>query len=116
LAVNKNSNGSYDLGISQQNSKFVFETASRAGIKAFDPMNPKHSIKVCIVKLAGLRDYWINQGYDSQESLFWLILGSYNRGVSGMKRYIKYNGTLQTDYALKVAKWKEQLEVEGGLD
>jgi soluble lytic murein transglycosylase-like protein len=117
-AINVNKNQSRDEGICQLNQNFSMELASRAGYSEdkFDAFNARHNIKTAIVHLNGLREYWKTQGYDSDEDLFWLILGSFNRGTTGMKTYMKNNGTMVTDYALNLAKWKELLETEGRLE
>jgi hypothetical protein len=114
-AVNKNNNGTYDLGLTQQNSKYAQAMASRAGIKGFDPMNPYHSIKTCVVKLRGLKDYWINRGITSEEELWFYVSNGYNMGNAGYSNYVKRTGKLSREYDQKISKYKTMLEVEGML-
>lgn len=114
-AVNVNTNGTRDEGIAQLNKRYSKTFATRAGIKNFNTFNPKHNIKAAIVHLNGLRDVWIDKGYTSQELLFPMILGAFNRGVNGLINYHRYNGNWETEYCRKIEEWKYMLETEGRL-
>jgi membrane-bound lytic murein transglycosylase MltF len=116
-AVNTNKNKSKDEGICQLNNQFSKTLASRAniGVDEFNPFNAYQNIKTCIVHFNGLRETWKCKGVTAEEDLFYMTLGSYNRGVNGLIDYHSQTGTWVTDYAEAIARFKEMLETEGVL-
>jgi membrane-bound lytic murein transglycosylase MltF len=82
--------------------------SEQAGIRDFDPYNPKHNIAVGIWYLDYLRSYWWEQGCLDQD-VFSLMLISYNRGIQGCKNYVEKHG-LNNDYVTKVYEYKTKLE------
>lgn len=115
-AINKNTNGSADKGIAQINERYSKEFSARAGIHKYNPYNPQHNIKTAIVHINYLREYWISQGIDDEERLWWYLIGSYNRGINGFKSYVRNNKTIKTEYGKKILYYKEILETEGRLE
>lgn len=116
-AVNVNRNTSRDEGLGQLNQRYSKEFASRAGIdpKVFDPFNPYHNIKTCIVHISDLEESWIDTGFGEKDSLFTVVLTAYNRGTVNTKNLIDKYGTAETDYSKNVLKWQRQLEMKGEL-
>lgn len=117
-AVNKNNNSTKDEGICQLNEVYSRGFANRAGISPsrFNPYNPYHNIKTCIVHIYDLKQSWINTGYKDSKILFWLVCGSYNKGCKAMQTYIKKTSKIKTDYAEQILKYKKILKKEGKLD
>jgi hypothetical protein len=113
-AVNVNKK-SIDKGIAQINSTNFIKFASRSGISNFNPMNPYHSIKVCIEHLYDLKQNWIQRGVTDEETLWYMVLNSYNMGEPNYITYLQDGNPMSRGYDRKISRYKEMLETEGAL-
>ena len=113
---NTNRNGTNDKGLMQINSGYRDWYAELAGIdkEEFNRNNPEHSIKAGIGGVVFLREYWMSQGITNEDLLFNIVLLSYNRGISGAKKYIKKYGYNHA-YVDKIFKYKSDLEQYGEI-
>lgn len=115
-AINKNSNGSYDLGFCQLNSYFLGEYRDNAvkycnlspNVK-FNVFNPDHNIRAGIGTIAYLKNYWVQRGVSDQD-LLEFITGSFNLGCSGFEQYIKKTGKIEREYSRQIEKRKYLLK------
>lgn len=109
---------SRDLGYMGLNDRFKEEHAAFAGVSKdkFDYFNPYHNIRSSMNRLCYIRKYWIRNGVNGDENLWFYMLNSYNMGIEGYKRYLDYNDDLSREYDQKILKWKEMLEVEEMLE
>lgn len=114
-AVNKNTNGTCDLGIAQLNSVNHSYHSSLAGVseKDFDPYNPYMNTKAALGHLRDLYESWSKHGYTG-DALDYTVCGAYNRGTSGMQKYIASRG-IKTDYAKNIIYYRNKLKENGGL-
>lgn len=104
-------------GVMQIHKKYAWRCAELAELETYDIFDFKDNVKMGIAYLAYLRDSYISEGITSQEELTYLTLLAYNRGLDGAKKYIKENGTIISDYAQIVLKYKYEIEQtlkEGG--
>ena len=99
------------LGIMQVNKNYSDSFANMIGLEEYDLFDFEDNVILGFANLIYSRDYWINQGYTSNEDLTMLILASYNRGIGGTIKYIKNNGTSETNYAYNVLSYKFDLEM-----
>lgn len=114
-AINYNSNNTYDSGITQINSKYLKYHCKLVGIdyKNFDVFNPYQAIELTVKLLNYYKEHWKEKGFDSEEELFDLVLGSYNMGMSSMHKKIKTSRSLSNKYSRIVLKHKLDLEKYG---
>lgn len=108
-AINKNTNGTIDIGICQINENTKPLAEKLAG-RELDLFNPKDNILAAILVFDNYRSQLINKGYTSQEDLFEVTLLAYNRGVVGSENYIASRGTHRSSYVKKVLEYKIKLE------
>lgn len=99
------------LGIMQVNKNYSDYFANMIGLEEYDLFDFEDNVMLGFANLIYSRDYWINQGYTSNEDLTMLILASYNRGIGGTIKFIKNNGTFETNYAYSVLGYKFDLEM-----
>lgn len=99
------------LGIMQVNKNYSDSFANMIGLEEYDLFDFQDNVMIAFANLVYSRDYWINQGYTSNEDLTMLILASYNRGIGGTIKFIKNNGTFETNYAYSVLGYKFDLEM-----
>jgi membrane-bound lytic murein transglycosylase MltF len=97
------------MQINKINHKWLSETIC---IEKFDPHNPYHNIEAGIWFLAYIRDYWANK-YEGicDEDLFFLTVLSYNRGMTGARKYIEKYGW-NNSYVTKVYENKSMIETK----
>jgi soluble lytic murein transglycosylase-like protein len=106
--INHNSNGTFDSGLMQINSRSVKWLAELADIKNPNPKNDYHSTKMAIAYLVEERDYWRQLGL-SEEHVFFATLLTYNRGRAGATSYIRKNGW-NSKYVENVLNYKGEFE------
>ena len=100
------------LGIMQVNKNYSDSFAKMVGLDGeYDLFDFETNVRLGFANLIYSRDYWINQGYTSEEDLTMLVLSSYNRGVGGTIKYGRINGTFETNYAHHVLNYKFLLEM-----
>lgn len=97
-----------DYGLMQLNKQNHAWFGEVLNIDKFDPLNPFHNIQAGTWFLSYIRKYWLEHDI-SDEQLFSLMLLSYNRGITGAKRYIQKYGW-ENSYITKVSNYKEQIE------
>jgi soluble lytic murein transglycosylase-like protein len=104
---------SYDgssSGIMQIKYQYADYYANLIGLKDYNLYNFKDNVMLGFSNLIHSRQHFIDLGYTDQESLTYLILGAYNRGIGGMTKYHRENGTIVTKYSKDVLKYKMELE------
>jgi len=99
------------LGIMQVNKNYSDSFANMMGLEEYDLFDFEDNIILAFANLIYSREYWMNQGYANEVDLTMLILASYNRGIGGTIKYIKNNGTSETNYAYNVLSYKFDLEM-----
>lgn len=99
------------LGIMQVNKNYSDSFANIIGLEEYDLFDFEDNIILAFANLIYSREYWMNQGYANEVDLTMLILASYNRGIGGTIKYIKNNGTSETNYAYNVLSYKFDLEM-----
>jgi hypothetical protein len=107
--INRNSDGSKDYGLVQMNNRYLDYHKKLLNMEEFDPFDSYQSSMACVKLLKYYYNYWSGKGI-SQEDLFYLIVGSYNRGVAGMEKFIKQTGKIETAYSKRVLSYKLHLE------
>jgi hypothetical protein len=110
---NQSSRG-YSLGLMQLNNQYIKWYKELTEDKQFNIWDEKDNIHAGILVLKHYRDYWINQGIEDEDGLWYLTLNSYNCGVEGIKRIYKKTGIVSRSYDRKVLENK--LEIEGGIE
>jgi soluble lytic murein transglycosylase-like protein len=105
IAVSKTN----DYGLMQINKRYAKSFADELGITDFNILDPFQNLQVGIYILAKHRNYWRQQGY-SDEEVFDLTLSSYHQG-----RYRTKVKGVSRGYCDRVYKYKEKLEITGGL-
>lgn len=111
----KNQNNKYySIGLLQLNEKYIEEFKTLTGNKKFDINNPYDNIEGGVAKLSQLHKQWSK--YDlSEESMWYAVLNSYNKGYSLYKsEVISRGGFFSRSYDQKVFRNKEKLE--GGVE
>lgn len=109
-AKHKNSNGTWDYGLMQLNSKNNKWFSEMTGYKPFKPLNPRHNLTAGVMYLHGLRLSYNNRSKDLET--IW-ILNSYNMGTGGYKKYIKRTGQVSRSYDRRVRdKYKSYKRAE----
>ena len=104
------------LGYMQLNNRYLENTYSvLAGIENPDPYDFKQNIKMGISYIVYLREYLRSLGYDSEEVLIYMVLGSYNKGINNYLEYYYTSGDIHTSYANIILKYKMQLETTGEI-
>ncbi len=98
------------VGLMQINKNSADYLAKLAGLKEYNLNNPYDSVVLGITNLAFSREYWKQRGITSQEELFYYITTSYNRGISGLTDYIKVNKTPVSRYSMKILRSKSDIE------
>jgi len=73
-AINKNQNGTKDLGIAQVNDKYL--SYFKEKYFPFDPFNPYESITFCVIYLRSLYEYFGD---------WYSAIASYNAGITRIK-------------------------------
>lgn len=101
-------------GICQINRNTEKGLAEGLRIKDFNSFNEKHNISASIYLIKQLHDYWVSEGYSEEDSTV-LSLISYNRGLAGCKKYMRYNNIYSDYYVNKVLGYKSQLEQYGTI-
>lgn len=105
------------LGYMQLNNRYLENTYSvLAGIENPDPYNFEQNIKMGISYIVYLREYLRSLGYDSEEVLIYMVLGSYNKGLTNYMEDYYETGDIHTSYAEIILKYKIQLETTGELN
>jgi len=103
------------LGLMQLNEKYLSTYSELAGIENPDPYDIEHNVSMGIAYLSYLREYWISQGVTADEHLYFMVLNSYNMGISSYINFIKENNTYSRTYDQLVSKYKMRLETSGKL-
>lgn len=98
-----------DAGLLQINAKNIKWLGELAGIENVDEFNPYHNIEMAVAYLNHSREYF-DQFDMSEEQKFYYIVGSYNQGVTGIRRYAKYNNIYNHPYVNKVLEAKSMIE------
>jgi hypothetical protein len=108
---------SRDLGYAGLNDRFKEEHAAFAGVNEdkFDYFNPYHNIRSSLNRLCYIRRYWLRNGVNGDENLWFYMLNSYNLGIKGFTDHLSYGGSLSREYNQRILKWKTMLEIEGRL-
>ena len=106
----ENADSGVSKGIMQIHEKYAWKYAELAGLETYNIFDFKDNIRMGIAYLAYLRESYISEGITSQEELTYLTLLAYNRGKDGADDYIKENGTIISDYAQIVLKYKFDIE------
>ncbi|MDD3123209.1 MAG: transglycosylase SLT domain-containing protein [Candidatus Izemoplasmatales bacterium] len=101
-----------DHGLCQINKRYFEYHCETAGVdyNTFDPYNPYHSVDVSIGVLNSLIERY-KSDYIGTE-LIEYILSCYNRGETGVKNYIKSNGTFSTPYSRIIIDRSEKYKLE----
>lgn len=107
-----NDNGTTDHGLTQINDVVLDDMIKAVReddlIKGeVDPYNAYHSVLLSIEELKMCREYF--EDTYSGTSLEKAMIGAYNRGRYGMKKYINNNGHMETSYVKKVYKNKNMI-------
>lgn len=102
-----------DSGLLQINSQTAKWIARELGLKEYDLHDPKTNIKFSLWYLNSLKEVWSSVDM-SEEDRAYMIVSSYNLGVTGSKRYVAKNG-MNIKYTEKVFEYKNKLE-EGDLN
>lgn len=96
-------------GLMQLNKNTYPWLAEEVGIINPDPFNWKQNVQMGCWYLDALRTTWLDAGYVGDDVTYMMLI-SYNRGVSGAKSYIAKNSMYDNTYANKVLAIKYELE------
>lgn len=101
-----------DYGLTQIHGSTGRWIAKELKLDNYNLLDPKTSIDFSVFYLDYLRTYWKSQGVDDEESLFPVLVISYNRGEVSAKRYIRAHGTESNKYFQKIRSNKMVFERE----
>lgn len=110
---NQGSRG-YSISYMQLNDQYIKWYKELTNNPKFNIWKAEDNILGGILVLKHYRDYWINQGIEDEDGLWYLTLNSYNCGVEGIKKIYKKTGVVSRNYDRKVLQNK--LEIEGGIE
>lgn len=82
-----NSDGSYDMGLSQVNSKYYKYYGNFYKINNFDPYNPEQAIEFIAKHMKYLSEFGINNYGLSKDDSYIFAAGAYNRGLENECKY-----------------------------
>lgn len=87
LARHKNTNGTYDMGLCQVNSRYYKDFGRTYNINNFDPYNPKQAIEFIAKHMKYLSEYGANEFNLNSEDSYIFAAGAYNRGLGNECKY-----------------------------
>lgn len=82
-----NLNGSYDMGLSQVNSKYYKYYGNFYKINNFNPYDPKQAIEFIAKHMKYLSEFGINNYDLSKDDSYIFAAGAYNRGLDNECKY-----------------------------
>lgn len=85
--LNENTNGTYDIGLCQINSKYIDYFGEKYNIDNFDPSSAYDSIEFLAKHFKYLATYGIDNYNLSEEDSYLFAAGAYNRGLSNECKY-----------------------------
>ena len=85
--LNENTNGTYDIGLCQINSKYIDYFGEKYNIDNFDPLSAYDSIEFLAKHFKYLATYGIDNYNLSEEDSYLFAAGAYNRGLSNECKY-----------------------------
>jgi len=123
--INRNNNGTFDIGLMQINSSSISYHISKAriyfGDRDYDVYDRIDNLLIGISVLIYNRDDWIKRGLVANSNeLYYAILNTYNMGRGnrevGYIGYMTRTGKLSRAYDQRITETKNNLELKGIFD